>query len=282
MGIEKREIAVQKYFIRTPDEPKYSDTTWAMFFTYAGLLSAFVGFISFVGIIEIDETWSALCIGAPVVAGLAWFTRHNENNVKRSNYDEAFKKAEPKPSDQQMDNWRNADLERIRISALVKLDLVSEQVLGNPNDPIIVVGPSEGAHLAVGKDNILRFSGYDVVIVYLTDNHLAAYSCRLDMSTGLETKESTQEYHYKDVISVATQVDNSRLFKVIVDGEDKPLAEYQKFALSVASSERIEVVIAFPQFGDIIKNARLAPTGAENAVKVIRAMLREKKGGVHE
>jgi hypothetical protein len=273
---EKREIAVQKYFIKTPDEPTYQDTTAFMVFTIGGLIAALAGMANF------RDNWWLLCIAAPVVwsAGSAWFTRHNENNTKRSNYDEAYKKAEPKPSDQQMDKWRDTDLDRIRKSALAKLDLVPNQVLGNPADPIMVVGPSEGARLAIGKDNFLRFSGYEVVIVYLTDYHLAAYSCIFDMGTGLETKESTQEYHYKDVVSVATQADNSRLFKIVVDGEDKPLADYQKFSLSVASGERIEVVIAFPQLGDIIKNARLAPTGAENAVKTIRAMLREKKGGV--
>jgi hypothetical protein len=275
---EKRETAVQKYFIKSPDEPKYSDTTFFVVVTIGGILSALIGMFNF------RDAWGLFCIGAPAVffAGSAWLTKSSENKTKRTNYDEAYAKAEPKPSDEQMDGWRNGDLVRIRKQSLSKLDLVPEQVMGDPNDPIMVVGPSEGARLAVGKDGILRFSGHDIVIVYLTDYHLAAYSCTVNMATGLETKESTQEYHYKDVVSVATQADNSRLFKVVVDGQDKPLADYQKFALSVASGERIEVVIAFPQFGDIIKNARLAPTGAENAVKVIRAMLREKKGGVHE
>lgn len=275
---EKRETAVQKYFIKTPDEPKYSDTTFLAIVTIGGILSAVFAMFDF------GDLWGLFCIGAPAVffAGSAWLTKSGENSTKRKNYDEAYAKAEPKPSDQQMDTWHHGDLERIRKQSLAKLDLVPEQVIRNPNDPIMVVGPSEGARLAVGQDGILRFSGHDIVIVYLTDYHLAAYSCTVNMATGLETKESTQEYHYKDVVSVATQADNSRLFKVVVDGQDKPLADYQKFALSVASGERIEVVIAFPQFGDIIKNARLAPTGAENAVKVIRAMLREKKGGVHE
>lgn len=272
---EKRETAVFKYFIKSPKEPNYRGTTFGMVLTIGGILVALIG---------INGDGGPLCIGglALLFGGYTWINAASENNKIKAKYEEEFQKAEPKPSDEQMDKWRSGDLERIRKQSLPKLDLVQDQVMGNPNDPIMVVGPSEGARLAVGKDGMLRFSSHDIVIVYLTDYHLAAYSCTVNMATGLETKESTQEYHYKDVVSVATQADNSRLFKVIVDGQDKPLADYQKFALSVASGERIEVVIAFPQFGDIIKNARLAPTGAENAVKVIRAMLREKKGGVHE
>lgn len=272
---EKREIAVSKYFKRTPKEPKYLGTTFGMILTIGGILVAIIGS---------NSDGGPVCIGglAFMFGGYIWFQAWSGNNKTRTAYEAEHKEAEPKPSDEQMDNWRNGDLDRIRKESMTKLDLLPNQVMGNPNDPIMVVGPSAGAHATLGKDNVIRFSIHDVVIVYLTDYHLAAYSCTVDMASGLETKESTQEYHYTDVVSVATQTDNSRIFKVVVEGKDKPLANYQKFALSVASGERIEVAISFPQLDDVIKNARLAPTGADNAVKVIRARLREKKGGVQE
>lgn len=271
---EKREIAVIKYFKKTPKEPYYHNQNFSI-----GLMV--------VGVFAILAAWSiegTQCIGIPafLLGGYLLYENSSNNKKNKTEYETKYKEAEPKPSDEQMDRWHNDDLERIRKQSLPKLDLLPDQVMGDPNNPIMVVGPSEGAKLAVGKDSILRFSSHDIVIVYLTDYHLAAYSCTVNMATGLETKESTQEYHYKDVVSVATQADNSRVFKVVYDGTDKPLADYQKFSLSVASGERIEVVIAFPQLGDIINNARLAPTGAENAVKTIRAMLREKKGGIQE
>lgn len=266
-NIESREVAVSKYFNKTPKEPNYADTTLGTVLIIVGLIGTL-----------------AQGLGIPVLLyGLyLTFKAQSTNEECKLKYEKSLKESEPKPSDEQMDMWRKEDLERIRKQSLSKLDLLPEQVLGDPSKPIMVVGPTEGARLAVGKDGILRFSSHDIVIVYLTDYHLAAYSCTANMATGLETKESTQEYHYKDVVSVATQTDNSRLFKVVVYGKDKPLANYQKFSLSVASGEKIEVVISFPQLDDLIKNASLAPTGAENAVKVIRAMLREKKGGVQD
>lgn len=270
---ETREKAVAKYFIRTPQKPDYKDTTTTSIVAVGSGIATLIGFVGFG-----DGLWWLFFLGGFIAwtSIASWIEMEKSNKTDREYYESAYKRAEPKPSDQQMDTWHQADLKRIRNQVLSKLDLLPDQILGDPN---IVVGPSEGTSAALGKDNTVRFSSYDIVIVYLTDYHLAAYSCTVDMHTGLETKESTQEYHYQDVVSVATQTDNSRMFKLIVDGQDKPLANYQKFSLSVASGERIEVVISLPQLDDIIKNARLAPTGAENAVKVIRAMLREKKGG---
>jgi len=278
---ENREIAVPKYFIATPNKPEEGGSVFDIIMivlVIAGSMSILIGFTNF------QHNGWMLCLGIPgtLFAGSLLIAQSQGDDTRRSNYAEEYKRAEPKPSDQQMDEWRNNDLERIRKESLSKLDLLPNQVMGNPDDPIMVIGPSTGSLAAMGNDNIIRFSRHDVVIVYLTDYHLAAYSCTIDLSSGLQTRESTQEYHYTDVVSVATQTDNSRIFKVVVNGEDKPLANYQKFALSVASGERIEVAISFPQIDNIIKNARLAPTGAENAVKIIRARLREKKGGTQE
>lgn len=273
---EKREIAVPKYFRKTPKEPEYRSMLWGQILTIGGGLMALVG----------GRTGdpSSLCLGVPAFfyGAYLWFMAASANSEAKRKYETRFQETEPKPSDEQIDSWRNGDLERIRKESLGKLDLQQNQVMGNPDDPIMVVGPSAGANATIGNDNVIRFSSHDVVIVYLTDYHLAAYSCTIDLSNGLQTHESTQEYHYTDVVSVATQTDNSRVFKVVVNGQDKPLANYQKFSLSVASGERIEVAISFPQIDDVIKNARLAPTGAENAVKIIRARLREKKGGIQE
>lgn len=197
-------------------------------------------------------------------------------------YKREYEAAEPKPTDEQMDAWLGEDLVRIKRESMSKLDLLPEQVLGEPDDPIMVVGPANGAKWAVGKDDIIRFSLYDILVVYLTSYHLAAYHCTLDLASGTLLGESTQEYHYTDVVAVSTQTASSGLIAVMVDGTKKEVASYQKFALSVASGERIEVAVFFPQLEDIIGKGKLAPTGADKAISSIRAMLREKKGGVEQ
>jgi len=54
----------------------------------------------------------------------------------------------------------------------------------------------------------------------------------------------------------------------------------QKFSLAVASGDHIEVAVSFPQLKDVVEKGRLAPTGADEAIRAIRARLREMKGGI--
>ncbi len=215
----------------------------------------------------------------PIICGIALLViLFRSDKLIKEAYEKECKKTEPKPSDQQMDLWLRKDVDRIKKSSLQKLDLLAEQLWSDPNDPICVVGLGNNAALAVGQDGFIRASIYDVLVVHLTDYHLGAYKCSLDLAAGEVTSESTQEYHYADVVSVSTQTDNSG-FAVMVEGEKKSIASYQKFALSVASGEQIQIAISFPQLDNIINRGELAPSGADRAVGVIRTRLREKKGG---
>lgn len=277
---EPREKAVPKYFIKTPEKPEPPDVGTNTVLMIVG------GILAFIGVIALLAGGEGICIGLlGLIAGgwLLWQGYFKKSSAEKAyaekmkQYEEKYKNAEPKPSDAQMDGWLQRDRERIRAEALHKLDLEPSQIV---REPIEVIGPANKADLAVGKDNVIRFSRYDLVTVYLTDYHLAAYKCTLDMAHGTQTDESTQEYHYRDVVSVATQTAGSDIFAVMMNGEHKSIASYQKFQLAVASGDRIEVAIAFPQMDDIIKEGKLAPTGADEAIRVIRARLREMKGGV--
>ena len=291
--VEPREKAVPKYFIESPEKPETPNVG-----SKSGIVVMIIGgILTLLGLlllrpemsemIEVSILGQAVLIGG-IIAGIAGFSNSVEAATAKSKaqtayaeelkkYQKQYKKAEPKPSDAQMDEWLRTDRVRIRAEALKKLDLEPTDVVQNP---IEVIGYAYGVDLAIGKDNVIRFSKYDLVIVYLTAYHLAAYKCTLDMAHGTQTDESTQEYHYRDIVSVATQTAGIDLFVVLLNGEHKSIARHQKFQLTVASGDRIEVVIAFPQLDDIIKQGKLAPTGAEEAIRAIRARLREMKGGV--
>jgi len=274
---ESREKSVPKYFKKAPEQPGHGKSI---------VLMVLGGLFALIGIIAGSSSsggGSSSCVGCGLFGGLVPFLvgavmYSNENSEYKKKYDEA----EPKPTDAQMDAWLAEDIARVKGESLRKLDLLPEQVLGKPDDPIVVVGPANEAKWAIGKDGIIRFSFYDILVVYLTSYHLAAYQCILDLATGTRRSESTQEYHYTDVVAVSTRTAGSGLIAVMVDGTKKEVASYQKFALSVASGEKIEVAVFFPQLEDIIGKGKLAPTGADKAISAIRAMLREKKGGVEE
>jgi hypothetical protein len=271
-----RKQAVPKYFIKTPERPNDNST---------GIVLLVVGAIALVlGLLMMMSNSEAICMGMLLLlAGGAmvfygWGAYAN-NAAALKKYNEDYAKAEPKPTDSQMDAWLQADIKRLKVEALKKLDLGEEQLL--QPEPLLIVGPADKTALAVGKDGIIRFSVYDIVFIYLTNYHLAAYEGTLDMATGNTVSESTQEYHYTDVVSVATQTGN--LFNIVINGENKSIDTYQKFALAVASGDHIDVVVAFPhrdQLKEFLSTGEFPPSGAEEAIRSIRARLREKKGGV--
>lgn len=50
-----------------------------------------------------------------------------------------------------------------------------------------------------------RFSSYDVMVICPTWYHLGIYECVLDFAGGGRGNEDTHEYHYCDVVAVATR-----------------------------------------------------------------------------
>lgn len=296
---EPREKAVPKYFIKTPEKPILEDVSRDKRNATIGgvlmLLSLILAAIAviwplqqlFWQITRIYLGFGNMLFLASVllIIGLWRYTSANSSRKRKekdnaeamAKYQEAFDKAEPKPSDQQMDAWLNGDVQRVKQDGLQKLDLEHTPLL---RDPIVVIGPSQNAAARAGEDGILRFTYYEVVCVYLTEYHLAAYNGRLDMHDGVVTRESTQEYHYSDVISVSTRTESSLTFTLVVNGQHKSIPLFQEFALSVASGEQIRVVTAFPNLDEYIQKGKMPITGADQAITAIRSRLREKKGGV--
>ncbi len=113
-----------------------------------------------------------------------------------------------KPSDAQMDAWIAEDLKNLQSKALAKTGLDSAELIG---EPVVVYGPRfwnvGGAEVGIrkGKDNVVRFMPIGVTVINFTPHQLVAYQCAVDLTTGNALSESTDEYFYRDVVSVATQ-----------------------------------------------------------------------------
>jgi hypothetical protein len=275
-----RNIAVTKYFIKTPARPTY-------------FLSIVCGTVAFLGAIPLGyflwvtakspRGWSADCSSCLSIFLMGWVGSFALITVvsfvtNRNRYRRAWHAAEPKPTDSQIDAWHKSDLERLKKHAMNKLDMSPEQVeVDNPNGPLTVEGPGPSASTRSGFDHIIRFSAHEILIIYLDKYHLASYKCIVDLVDGLVKTETTQEYHYADVVSVSTQTENSSL-TWFLDGSPLQFPSYQKFALSVASGEEISVAIS-PNAAEIMHGNSMPDSGADRTIKAIRARLREKKGG---
>lgn len=266
---KSRKIAVEKFFRKSPK--KQSGLIIAIkILASLALVPAFIlKYIPIIKKIFKGKLGSYIGFGGIKNQISKTFIYYKEHNA-----------SQPKPTENQMNAWMEEDKRKVASSALARLNLqpISDHVI-NIEKPLIVIGPMNGAKYAKGNDGILRFSLYQIIVIYVTNHHLCAYCCELDFETGVVSQESTYEYHYTDVVSVSTSNTNSDLF-FIKDGERNPIPRHQQFSISVSSGESIKVAVSFPHLADIMGSDEIGPTGSEEAVATIRAMLREKKGGL--
>ena len=198
-----------------------------------------------------------------------------------------------KPSDQRVDQWVEESLKKIRTKALAKSGLDESEVVA---DTVVVYGPRfwnvGGAEVGVkkGADGVIRFMPLGVTVINFTQNQLAAYQCALDLMTDNALSESTDEYFYRDVVSVATQSksltwDRAAIPSALVKGPLKGLISHGKlqlnaaetFVLTTSGGTSIEVVLQDPQLIKSAGGGSIPTQMAEKAVQAVRKMLREKK-----
>jgi hypothetical protein len=183
-------------------------------------------------------------------------------------------------SDEEVDAYLAEGLNQLVRNAYSKLGISKEEL---EKDPLILLAPNLWNVRGVdpkerlyrrGRDKKERFSVYTVTIFLLGKHTLGAYRCNYNFLRDTPLGETTDEYHYRDVVSVKTEEVSSN--RTLPDGKRSVLA--QAFRLSVASGEHIEVVIDTFHVDDSKENA-LPSTEAERVVGVIRSMLRDKKAG---
>jgi hypothetical protein len=188
-----------------------------------------------------------------------------------------------KPDDAQMDAWLDEELKVLHGKALSKTGTDSSELVG---EPVMVTGPRfwnvAGAKVAFkkGKDNVLRFTPVGVTVLNFTPNQLIAYSAALDLTTGNTLNESTDEYFYRDVVSVSTK---TKSMTVQVSGTDAlkgglQLNAAETFELTTSGGTSIEVVLRDPSLIEKMGGGEIPTTRAEKAIQTVRKMLREKKG----
>jgi len=184
-----------------------------------------------------------------------------------------------KPDDAQMDAWLDEDLKVLHGKALSKTGTDQSELVG---EPVMVTGPRfwnvANADVAFkkGKDNVFRFTPVGVTVLNFTANQLISYSCVLDLTTGNPLNESTDEYFYRDVVSVSTKT-KSQTVQVAGKGSLQ-LNAAETFELTTSGGTSIEVLLRDPSLIQMMGGGGEIPTTrAEKAIQTVRKMLREKK-----
>lgn len=293
---QKKRNQIKSYFFPYP-KPKYSgpkkekkDSIGTGVLT-AGILLIILGltlvvFRKGIGVI-------AILLGVALLMNIIHGV--SRNNSRRNEYKRSLKKYQSRlgnwglaesdmahiPTGKQIDKYLQEDLKNIEEYALTeKLGLVRKQL---KRDPLIIYGPlfwktygipdKDLVYVKEKPTNFLRFSCYQVVIVFLTDAWVATYTCDFNFLRNARLGEKTVEYLYQDIVSVSTEEISTNY--TLPDG--KTLQRAKVFRLAVASGDRIEVVVNSSQLKDML-DGTLNLEDQDKNVQIIREMLRSKKG----
>jgi len=270
-----RELALRKYFAGLPT--KQTDTI-PLLMIAAGALLLLVGIMVFFSLRESGSGGcSVLMILPGLVIGLVGYSQRSSIN---SRYEHALKEVLPQPTDQQVDEWYEESLRKLIAHSRQFLRLTESE--GQFSSPLLISAPTLASTHGIpsddlkwrrGSDGRLRFAVQNIVAVYLTERHLAAYTCDFNFIRDVALNETTREYHYQDIVSVATY----EWSESFAEPTEQKLTTTQHFRLSVASGECIEVRVDTKLLRKMTQQEDVPAMGAEQAVATIRAMLRDKK-----
>ena len=187
-----------------------------------------------------------------------------------------------RPTDKQMDAFISEDLVHAKVKSLQSTSTDHSELVG---ESVVITGPrfynTGGAQVMYrkGDDNILRYSPINVTVLDMTQNQLMAYQSALDLTTGKYLSESTDEYFYKDVVSVSTKAE-SQTMTLPIKGQNvtHQFNAALTFVLTTSGGTSIKTVLRDDELITKMGGGDMPTTEAERAIQVVRKMLREKKG----
>lgn len=271
-----RSEAVRKYFTKTPvkpSEPDYSSHQTKMgiggglLFLALILLFSGQGLLVLLGIVSGYFGFKNLSDGFS-----AYSNQKKKYESDYEQYEKDYARAEPKPSDEQIDAWRQSDIEKIIAEALRRLDLEHDDYKAKP---LWIGGPAslKETRFAVGKDGKTRYSHFNILVVFLTEYHVASYQCDSSLEYGQVLTDKTQEFPYREITNLGTQIikEKIRLLDEVVESE----SGMQEFTLATSGSNVIRVAYQFARNTDF--QGELVKIGGEETIAAIRKKLQDYK-----
>ncbi len=255
--MEKKEMKKNREKIREwfeTEKPSFSINGLLIGAALMAITYFFIGF-STVG-------WIVFILGIIITGGvfLIYYTLEDE-----------YKK---RISDEQIDKWLSEDIQKHIDVAVNKLGLDSSDLIANS---LIVQGPiywnvsgfSEDDILRnLGKDSFYRYSIWRLQVFVFTENFLGNYQCDYNWLNDTSINESTNEFFYKDVVSVKTDSDSTAYN--LVDGVK--IEHAQAFQLNLPG-DSVKVIVNHNN----LKVSNFVTNQIDTAVQGIRKMIRQKK-----
>jgi hypothetical protein len=188
-----------------------------------------------------------------------------------------------KPTDKQIDQFIAEDILSLKYSSLKKMGVDGSQLARESMDlKSWRLWETGGAQVKFkkGKDGVIRYTPIDVIWLHFGKDQLMVYRCALDILKGTPLSVSTDEYFYKDIVSLSTKTE-SQTRSVTLNGEEKKiqLNSAEIFELRTSGGTAISMFLNDPKLVELldIKEGNMPPSEVENVIQSVRKMLREKK-----
>ncbi|MBT2211098.1 MULTISPECIES: hypothetical protein [Actinomadura] len=286
-------LAVRAYFVAPPSA---RDLTLGRLFLLLGLaaiVGSFVLYILSVGLSASSPSTGSIlllvfAIFLVILGNLAGWPLLVFAVIRFHRYQRQRGARSGAASDQQMDYWFNQDMNAIEQRAWQEMGIPRELVTRRP---LTVVGPALPTDYAMGLDGKPRYASYEVAVVLLTELQVCAYSCVLNMVTGLRELETTHEFMLTDVTSIGTMNDRLaahggaaspgnliRMAGPIAMSYLTPadVSVRQEFRITLTSGDALAVNVGCHVNGTTLSDERLRHY-VRGTVQALRATLREIK-----
>lgn len=171
-----------------------------------------------------------------------------------------------RPTEQEVDHAAQQVIAGLLQRGLHRLGIDQEEV--NLIEPLVATGYSfepVGGELRVkrGKDNRIRSSVYEGVVIYFGEQLLHSYKVRFTLlNPNIAPYEETDEYFYRDVVSISTQ--STAVRSAYFEGE------IPREELKLTTSGGTSVTSAFEN-----------STSAGNVFQAARQLIRNKKSAIN-
>jgi len=183
------------------------------------------------------------------------------------------------PTDSELDAILNSYVEKVKRLSLSKMGIDADDLIA---ESVHIIGvkwdPPSGVMTAfkVGNDKVARYTPVNLIVLHFAPDQLLTYECTLDLFTGNPLNASTDEYFYKDVVSISTKTKS--ISKNIPNIGQIQMDAAEIFTLSTSAGTSFEVFLRDPKLIDKL-GGDLPTTLAERTIQSVRKVLREKKSG---
>lgn len=149
--------------------------------------------VIFTFVAALNEVWVFFAICAIALAGIIWMiVSYHDAKISDYTFDNILKKIKKK----------------IEHNALDKLAISEGDFIRKPGE---FDTPANSSSYKMGKDGKYRYSHRNINIFFFTQKYLARYECVLDLKTGSTLNERTEEFFYKDVVSIEVNTVSANL-----------------------------------------------------------------------